>query len=174
MADFSIHNDKNLSIRNRLNSESENMLILQSITESYQKHIQDLHSIIHILKGDDNDKANTTKLIECTLSNYKNIHDGHTEHVNYEEKTSTRIKELMDTNECLKYEIKSLTQLIKNDTIEKETGVLCLLCEENQRNVLFKPCNHILICDSCSGKTDFQQCMVCKYDITDYEYAYLS
>ena len=89
MADFSIHNDKNLSMRNRLNSESENMLILQSITESYQKHIQDLHSIIHILKGDDNDKVNTTKLIECTLSNYKNIHDGHTEHVNYEEKTST-------------------------------------------------------------------------------------
>jgi predicted transcriptional regulator len=55
----------------------------------------------------------------------------------------------------------------------KPSELLCIICFENERNVLFKPCNHLLICDKCSGSTDFQECIVCKQTIDEYEYAYI-
>lgn len=85
----------------------------------------------------------------------------------------TKTKELEAQNEKLK---KSLAaEKMNNNNIYSlpEDNVQCILCFDHQRNVLFRPCNHILICDKCSAKTSFDECIVCKLQIDTYEYAYL-
>jgi len=74
----------------------------------------------------------------------------------------------------LKLKIQSYKQLINdNNNNNINNDVLCILCNDNQRNVLFRPCNHLVICDGCSGQTDFKECIICKQEIHSYEYAYL-
>lgn len=68
-----------------------------------------------------------------------------------------------------KKEIQKLQEELK---LKDDIGT-CILCFENKKNVLFKPCNHIVICDVCSGNTDFKECIVCRTTLTAYEYAYL-
>lgn len=81
----------------------------------------------------------------------------------------------------LKHESKLLTDSVSEKiySLQKENEKLksndickCILCLDKDRNVLFRPCNHFLICDTCSGSTNFTECIVCKYPISDYEYAY--
>jgi hypothetical protein len=73
----------------------------------------------------------------------------------------------------LKLKIQSYKQLINDNSNNINNDVLCILCNDNQRNVLFRPCNHLVICDVCSGQTDFKECIICKQEIHSYEYAYL-
>lgn len=77
------------------------------------------------------------------------------------------IKKLKKENNELKEEIQNL-RLNNNDDIS------CVICFENKRNVLFKPCNHICICDTCSGSSDLKNCVLCNAELTSYEYAYLN
>ena len=55
----------------------------------------------------------------------------------------------------------------------RKDSVTCIICCDQARNVLFRPCNHILICDDCSGKSSYEECFVCRSVIVEYEYAYL-
>jgi hypothetical protein len=82
------------------------------------------------------------------------------------------INKLNKIIENLKHENEKLQNII-NKSEKKTDSTLCLLCFENERNVLFRPCNHLVICDTCSGQTDFTDCIVCKQVINAYEYAYL-
>ncbi len=80
------------------------------------------------------------------------------------------IADLKAKNRELTEKIISTSEL---SSTREETTCTCVLCFENQRNVLFRPCNHLLICDTCSAKTSFYECIVCKKEIESYEYAYL-
>lgn len=89
-------------------------------------------------------------------------------------KAEREMKELTDESRHLadnvSEKINSLqkeNQELRNNDVRK-----CILCLDKDRNVLFRPCNHFLICDTCSGSTNFTDCIVCKYPISDYEYAY--
>lgn len=84
-----------------------------------------------------------------------------------------KINRLDDILKQLKYQIISYKQMLLDKNVEKKDSVYCILCMDNNRNVLFKPCNHIVICDKCSGATDLQECIICKAPIDSYEYAYL-
>jgi hypothetical protein len=84
-----------------------------------------------------------------------------------------KINKLDEILRQLKYQIISYKQMLLDKNIEKKDSVYCVLCMDNNRNVLFKPCNHIVICDTCSGATDLQECIICKASIDSYEYAYL-
>ena len=84
-----------------------------------------------------------------------------------------KINRLDETLRLLKYQIISYKQMLLDKNVEKKDSVYCILCMDNNRNVLFKPCNHIVICDKCSGATDLQECIICKAKIDAYEYAYL-
>mgnify|MGYP001143736834 FL=1 len=84
-----------------------------------------------------------------------------------------KINCLDDLLKQLKYQIISYKQMLLDKNIDKKDSVYCILCMDNNRNVLFKPCNHIVICDKCSGATDLQECIICKSHIDSYEYAYL-
>jgi hypothetical protein len=71
-----------------------------------------------------------------------------------------------------KKKLRQYSQLIKEGDNVNE-NVTCILCYDQLRNVLFRPCNHILICDKCSGSTDIQNCIACRGKIESFEYAYL-
>ena len=89
------------------------------------------------------------------------------------EKLEKKIKTLKQDNTCLEYQLLSQNKLIDNPNVEKKRDVLCILCEENLRNVLFRPCNHLVMCDTCSGKSSYYECFMCKQPVESYEYAYL-
>ena len=74
----------------------------------------------------------------------------------------------------LKKENNELKEDIKNLRLNNSDDMSCVICLDNKRNVLFKPCNHICICDICSGSTDLKACVLCNTELTSYEYAYLN
>jgi hypothetical protein len=38
----------------------------------------------------------------------------------------------------------------------------CVLCSEQPRNVIFKPCLHLAVCSLCDSKLDERTCLVCR------------
>ena len=102
----------------------------------------------------------------------KSIHEINLTASHIGELLSKELNTANKTIENLKTTIGKLTHKLKSCEV-KDDMTNCILCFENQRNVLFRPCNHLVICDTCSGKTDFTVCIICKRSIEDYEYAYL-
>tara|TARA_B100000035_G_scaffold208152_1_gene178045 strand:- start:4062 stop:4457 length:396 start_codon:yes stop_codon:yes gene_type:complete len=89
-------------------------------------------------------------------------------------------KELKEENDKLREEITSYQyqnfsyeQILRNPEEKKNSYIFCIICDENNRNVLFKPCNHLLICDTCSANHHFDTCTICRTNIESLEYAYL-
>ena len=41
----------------------------------------------------------------------------------------------------------------------------CLICSDNKREVLFRPCNHVAACESCGRRC--KKCLVCKKAIEE-------
>ena len=79
------------------------------------------------------------------------------------------------------YQLKSLESkillslsLIKNEKdkiyLKKTKGSMlgkksCIICYENEMNILFKPCNHLCVCNNCSSKVD--SCPMCRTKIKE-------
>tara|TARA_Y100000816_G_C25932791_1_gene486443 strand:+ start:113 stop:583 length:471 start_codon:yes stop_codon:yes gene_type:complete len=106
-------------------------------------------------------------LIQSDLNNNK-------EFIETFENYEKQIKKLEIDKECLLHKANAYETLVKtnkNDT--NKDSVTCILCFDQPRNVLFRPCNHILICDNCSGKANYDECFVCRSKIVELEYAYL-
>ena len=106
-------------------------------------------------------------LIETDLNSNKDFIDTFED---YEKE----IKKLQIDKECLVHKCNAYETLIKTNKNEiNKESVSCILCFDQPRNVLFRPCNHILICDDCSGKAEYEECFVCRSKIVELEYAYL-
>ena len=89
-------------------------------------------------------------------------------------------KDLIEENKRLQGELTSYQyqnfsyeQILRNPEEKKNSYICCIICDEQNRNVLFKPCNHLLICDVCSGNHSFEKCTICRTKIEALEYAYL-
>ena len=41
----------------------------------------------------------------------------------------------------------------------------CLICSDNKREILFKPCNHVAACESCGRRC--KKCLICKKAIEE-------
>ena len=131
----------------KLKRSQRTFKILEEQNKQLQKHIDDL------VKTDLNENENLVDVFE-----------------DYEK----NVKKLQIDNECLLYQIKSYETLMKDDKKDiVKDAVKCIMCCDQPRNVLFRPCNHILICDECSGQTNYEECFVCRSEIVEYEYAYL-
>lgn len=106
-------------------------------------------------------------LIETDLNSNKDFIDTFED---YEKE----IKKLQIDKECLVHKCNAYETLVKTNKNEiNKESVSCILCFDQPRNVLFRPCNHILICDDCSGKAEYEECFVCRSKIVELEYAYL-
>jgi hypothetical protein len=46
--------------------------------------------------------------------------------------------------------------------------ILCIICLERIRNIIFYPCKHLIYCDTCYLNVDKSKCPTCKEDIVDY------
>jgi hypothetical protein len=44
---------------------------------------------------------------------------------------------------------------------------LCSVCFTNERNIVFQPCRHLCVCDSCSSNLIMQTCPLCRSEIRD-------
>lgn len=50
-----------------------------------------------------------------------------------------------------------------------ETKITCVVCQSNVRNVIFKPCNHLATCITCSKHPLLKKCPLCRkvFESTD-------
>jgi hypothetical protein len=101
-----------------------------------------------------------------------NIRDLKQESILLSECLNKEIKKSKEIIDKMQNEIKKLKYALNNAESKSDTST-CVICFARQRNVLFRPCNHLVICDTCSGETSFDECIICKNHIDSYEYAYL-
>lgn len=134
---------------------------LSSIIECLQKQIKDLNENIYSL------------ITNIPIENEKSKYKKKSYLEQQIEKITKEKDELIYENKNLNNKLSIYHDMFYDPDIDKKHDVVCILCEANTRNVLFRPCNHLVICDSCSGTTDFQECIICKQAIESYEYAYL-
>lgn len=72
--------------------------------------------------------------------------------------------------------------LIKHDS-EKDSGqdhesnisddILCVVCLNSKRNVVFRPCNHLAVCSTCSEAAATSACPLCRAPVTERLMIYL-
>ena len=57
--------------------------------------------------------------------------------------------------------ISFLDEPVKRKSLPNEVGAttLCVLCEQKPREVLFEPCSHFVVCETCS--IECSHCPVC-------------
>ena len=46
---------------------------------------------------------------------------------------------------CSEYKVNALEQIVDDPQSKLKSDLLCIICEEGKRNILFSPCNHVLI-----------------------------
>ena len=63
-------------------------------------------------------------------------------------------------------QLKNLDQFFRLKKI-KTDDFRCALCTENVRNVIFKPCLHLVVCSSCKEKLPDHKCPSCKHVVED-------
>uniref|UniRef100_A0A6C0D9G4 RING-type domain-containing protein n=1 Tax=viral metagenome TaxID=1070528 RepID=A0A6C0D9G4_9ZZZZ len=56
---------------------------------------------------------------------------------------------------------------LETNTITTITNNLCSVCLTNEINIVFQPCSHLCVCNSCSSNPIMQTCPLCRSEITD-------
>jgi len=56
---------------------------------------------------------------------------------------------------------------LETNTIMNIPNNLCSVCFTNERNIVFQPCRHLCVCDSCSSNLIIQTCPLCRSEIRD-------
>jgi len=154
------------------NKINANFVMIKSLASNRLQKIKELSTLVNELQTQilELSEKISTMIVNDIDKIPKNISES--EHY---DKIITNLEEeiakLKSENNCYYYQNNSLKQMITDDN--SPDIVTCVICNDNKRNVLFKPCNHLVICDTCSGTTDIQECIMCKQYINCFEYAYL-
>lgn len=65
--------------------------------------------------------------------------------------------------ECEKNsDIKKENLKVQMNVKDLETKITCVVCQSNTRNVIFRPCNHLATCISCSKNPLLKKCPLCR------------
>lgn len=43
----------------------------------------------------------------------------------------------------------------------------CAICLENPKEIMFKPCGHVALCQECAEDNEFTSCFICRKELTD-------
>lgn len=73
-----------------------------------------------------------------------------------------KYEQLSEINTQLLKNLAILNEVMHNKHVEEENekyGMSCILCFEKRRNVIFRPCSHVLQCEKCPVP---KECPVCK------------
>ena len=79
-----------------------------------------------------------------------------------------QLKDQMKDMNKLKADVVELEKALKREEdkkVELEDTLNCIICCMFQRNVLFSPCNHLLLCSDCSEKEGLEVCPNCSGDV---------
>lgn len=93
-------------------------------------------------------------LIKC-------YNEKHTEDI---ETTSMDDKNI--SNNVANNENQQLTQQTKNEATENIADE-CLLCSEQKRDTVFKPCGHVVSCEACGSR--IKKCLICRETVSSRE-----
>lgn len=154
------------------NKINANFVMVKTLASNRLQKIKELSSLVNELQNqvlELNEKVST-----IIVNDLHNLPKNVTESEHYDKIIANLEEEnakLKSENSCYYYQNNSLKQMSTSEN--SPDIVVCVICNDNKRNVLFKPCNHLVICDTCSGKTDIQECIMCKQYIDCFEYAYL-
>lgn len=71
---------------------------------------------------------------------------------------------------------KELTRMSKTFQISSTLSddYKCVICTENPKNVIFRPCMHLSICKLCYDRLNEKTCPICKQDISSYIAVYIA
>lgn len=72
---------------------------------------------------------------------------------------------------CNDLQHKCMNALILKKSSKPSDSHLCLVCMDLPKNIMFKPCNHISVCEPCATKVT--ECVICRKKITKKEKVYL-
>jgi len=72
--------------------------------------------------------------------------------------------ELKQHREFLNRQIIRMRKILDERSSTLEEQSLCCICFERDRCVLLRPCSHLALCESCSGRVD--SCPICRAHIT--------
>lgn len=59
-------------------------------------------------------------------------------------------------------------EIMDSDTVEKNMGIVCALCSNNKKNVLFLPCAHVATCIECFKLHQLKRCPTCNSKIASH------
>ena len=59
------------------------------------------------------------------------------------------------------------TQQTKLDASEPQITDECLLCSEQKRDTVFKPCGHVIACEACGSR--IKKCLICRETVSSRE-----
>lgn len=138
------------------------------------KKINELNKMIELLRNhieDQNDKLE--KFISGEFANNETNLDESYRFQQIIYKLEKKYKTLETDYYCSEYKVKALEQIVDDPQSKVKSDMLCIICEDNKRNILFSPCNHVLICEECYKKGKPNECYVCREKINKTEYAYL-
>ena len=138
------------------------------------KKINELNNMIDVLRNhieDLNEKLE--KFISGEFANNETNLDESYRYQQIIQKLEKKCKNVEIDFYCSQYKVKALQQVIEEPTTKVKSDLLCIICEENKRNILFSPCNHVLACEECYKKDNAEFCYICREKIQKCEYAYL-
>ena len=78
--------------------------------------------------------------------------------------------------EYLPYKLDDVDFLIEpviEEHKEVDISIKCILCKERPRDILIRPCNHIVVCLPCAHQLSDYKCPRCKVALTALERVYL-
>jgi Zinc finger, C3HC4 type (RING finger) len=67
-----------------------------------------------------------------------------------------------DNCKCETCQIEKENAKIKSNIQEMENRITCIICQSNERKVLFSPCNHLATCIACSKNALLKNCPICR------------
>uniref|UniRef100_A0A6C0F8E9 RING-type domain-containing protein n=1 Tax=viral metagenome TaxID=1070528 RepID=A0A6C0F8E9_9ZZZZ len=152
----------------------DNSLEYKKISILRSKKIYELNKMIEVLRNhieDLNEKLE--KFISGEFSNNQTNLDECYRYQQIIQKLETKCKNLEIDFYCSEYKVKALEQVIEDPTTKVKSDLMCIICEENKRNILFSPCNHVVACEECYQKDTSGVCYVCREKVRKCEYAYL-
>ena len=67
-----------------------------------------------------------------------------------------------DDCKCETCQIEKENAKVKSNIQEMENKITCIICQSNEKKVLFSPCNHLATCIECSKNTLLKNCPLCR------------
>lgn len=177
MRDFEhmkIGHDKNVQALKNLKNSSR--IMEETVKETTNKY----NTLLHTITNDSKCHASLQSLNDfmlTPLANYDTedltyLH-GKLFHYTNDINTSYSLKVVEEISNRHILRVQGLLDIVKNNQQEmtaKEDIHLCVVCQENTRDQLLFPCQHMVTCKQCSVK--LETCPICRQNITSSVFVY--